>query len=87
MFKKQRSIQNPSEHLRWSFFVDILKGIYPHDFERALKSMTCVQIGSIHTDGLKNVKKIKMVPRCHGNQPKCPKRGEKCLHAGQNISS
>ena len=26
-------------------------------FERALKSMTCVQIGSIHIDGFKNVKK------------------------------
>ena len=26
-------------------------------FERALKSMACVQIGSIHIDGLKNVKK------------------------------
>ena len=57
MLKNPRSIQNPSEHLRWSFFVNIIKELYPHDFERALKSMTCVQIGSIHIDGLKNVKK------------------------------
>ena len=34
-----------------------LKGLYPHNFERALKSMTCIQIGSIHIDGFKNVKK------------------------------
>ena len=33
------------------------KGLYPHNFERALKSMTCIQIGSIHIDGFKNVKK------------------------------
>ena len=26
-------------------------------FERALKSMTCVQIGNIHIDGSKNVQK------------------------------
>ena len=35
----------------------LLKEVYPHNFERALKSMTCVQIGSIHIDGFKNVKK------------------------------
>ena len=43
------------------FFLDRLesdfKGLYPHNFERALKSITCVQIGIIHTDGFKNVKK------------------------------
>ena len=49
--------------------------------------MTCVQIGSIHIDSFKNGKKIKWAPRCHGNQPKSPKRGKKCLHAGKNISS
>ena len=65
-----------------------VKGLYPHNFERALKSMTSVQIGSIHIDGFKNVqKKFKMEPRCHGNQPKSPKRGKKCLHAGENILS
>ena len=47
------------------------KGLYLHNFERALKSMTCVQIGRIHIDGFKNVqKKFKVVPCCHGNQPK-----------------
>ena len=41
----------------------IIKGPYFHNFERALKSMTCVQIKSIHIDGFKNVKKkLKMVP-------------------------
>ena len=35
----------------------IIKGPYFHNFERALKSMTCVQIKSIHIDGFKNVKK------------------------------
>ena len=34
-----------------------VRELYPHNFERALKSMTCVQIGSIHIDKLKNVKK------------------------------
>ena len=33
------------------------KGLYPRNFERALKSMTYVQIGSIRIDGFKNVKK------------------------------
>ena len=53
-----------------------LKGHYPHNFERAAKSVTCVQIESIQIDGFKNVKKkkIKMVPRCHGNQPLSPKQ-------------
>ena len=32
-------------------------GLYPQNFERALKPMTCVQIESIHIDGFKNVKK------------------------------
>ena len=46
--------------------------------------MTCVQIESIHIDGFKNVKKkFKMVPRCHGNQPKFPERGKKCFHVAQ----
>ena len=37
--------------------------------------MTCVQIRSIYIDGFENVKKkIKMVPHCHGSQPKSPKR-------------
>ena len=40
------------------FIEFLIKGLYPHNFERTLKSMTCVQIGSIHTDGFKNVKKI-----------------------------
>ena len=34
-----------------------VRQLYPHNFERALKSMTCVRIGSIHIDKLKNVKK------------------------------
>ena len=34
-----------------------LKGLYPHNFEKALKSMTCVLVESIHIDGFKNVKK------------------------------
>ena len=34
-----------------------LKRLYPHNFEKALKSMTCVQVESIHIDGFKNVKK------------------------------
>ena len=49
--------------------------------------MTCAQIGSIHIDGFDNVKKIQMVPRCHGNQPKSPNMGKNGLHAGQNVSS
>ena len=36
-----------------------LKGHYPHNFERAAKSVTCVQIESIQIDGFKNVKKKK----------------------------
>ena len=39
------------------FFPSLFKRLYSHNFERALKSMTCVQIGSIHIDGIKNVKK------------------------------
>ena len=31
--------------------------LYPHNFEKALKSVTCVQIGSINIDSFKNVKK------------------------------
>ena len=38
------------------FFPSLFKRLYPHNFERALKSMTCVQIESIHIDGLKNDK-------------------------------
>ena len=38
--------------------LSVFKGFYPHNFERALKSMTCVQIESIRIDGFKNVKKI-----------------------------
>ena len=34
-----------------------LKGLYPNSFERALKSMTCIQIESIHIDSFKNEKK------------------------------
>ena len=59
----------------------------PLNFERALKSTTCVQIESIHFDSFKYViKKLKMIPRYHGNQPKSPMLGKKCLHTGQNIS-
>ena len=72
----------------------MFKGLCPQNFERALKSMTCVQIESIHIDGFKNVNnnkkkkiKIKMVPRCHANKLKSPKRGKICLPTGQNISS
>ena len=36
---------------------NLFKGLYPHNFERVLKSMTCAQKGSIHIDGFKNVKK------------------------------
>ena len=39
------------------FFPSLFKRLYSHNFERALKSMTCVQIESIHIDGFKNVKK------------------------------
>ena len=39
------------------FFPSLFKRLYPHNFERALKSMPCVQIESIHIDGFKNVKK------------------------------
>ena len=77
------------------FFLDRLesdfKGLYPHNFERALKSITCVQIRSIHRDGFKMPppppQERKMLPSCHGNQPKSLKRGKKCLHTGQNITS
>ena len=34
------------------------KGLYPPSFERTLKSMTCVQIASIHIDGFENVKNV-----------------------------
>ena len=34
------------------------KELYSHNFEWALKSMTCVQIESIHIDRFKHVKKI-----------------------------
>ena len=33
-----------------------LKGLYPHNFEMAVKSMTSVQIRSIHINSFKNVK-------------------------------
>ena len=69
------------------FFPSLFKRLYPHNFERALKSMTCVQIESIHIDALKITKKTKTLPRCHDNQSKSPKREKICLHAGQNISS
>ena len=36
---------------------NLFKGLYPHNFERVLKSVTCAQIWSIHIDGIKNVKK------------------------------
>ena len=36
---------------------NLFKGLYPHNFERVLKSMTSAQIGRIHVDGFKNVKK------------------------------
>ena len=40
-----------------------IKGLYPPNFEKILKSMTCAHIESIHFDGFKNVKKkIKIVP-------------------------
>ena len=35
----------------------LAKGLYLHDFERALKLMTCAQVESIHIDGFKNAKK------------------------------
>ena len=64
------------------------KRLYPDNFGRALKLMTFVQTGSIHIDGFKNIKKkFKMVSRYDGNEPKCPRRGTKCLHAGKNIPS
>ena len=49
-------------HLLWNILCSLLpwffiKGLNPHNFERALKSMTCVQIGSAHIDGFKNLKK------------------------------
>ena len=44
-------------------------GLYPPNFERTLKSMTCIQIEGIQIDG-----KFKMLPRCHGRRPKFPKR-------------
>ena len=76
---------HPSALFWWKWTI---KGLYPHNFERALKSKACVQIESIHIDGFENVKKkLKMVPHCPGNQPKSPKRGKKCLHAGQNMLS
>ena len=34
---------------------EYVKGLYPPNFERTPKSMICVQIESIHTDGFKNV--------------------------------
>ena len=39
------------------FRYECFKWLYPHDFERALKSVTFVQIESIHIDGFKKVKK------------------------------
>ena len=65
-----------------------LKGHYPHNFERAAKSVTCVQIESIQIDGFKNVKKKKKskwypVAMETNHYP----RSKKCLHVGQNISS
>ena len=45
-------------------------GLYPLNFERTLKSMTCIQIEGIQIDG-----KFKMLPRCHGKWPKFPKKG------------
>ena len=47
----------PKNMIRLAVHLTLLKGIYPHNFERALKSMTCVQTGSIHIDGFKNAKK------------------------------
>ena len=65
------------------FYRKHLKELYSQNFERALKSMTCVQIESIHIDDFKNVKKnLKMVPCCHGNYQKFPKMGKKCFHVG-----
>ena len=50
--------------IRTAFFCNLkfekrkaLKGLYPQNVERALKSMTYVQIESIHIDGFKNVNK------------------------------
>ena len=37
------------------FKYECFKWLYPHDFERAHKSMTFVQIESIHIDGFKKV--------------------------------
>ena len=39
------------------FYSTAIKGLYTYNFERVLKSMTCVQIRSIHIDGFKNIKK------------------------------
>ena len=47
------------------------------NFERALKSMTCVQKGSIHIDSLKNVKKIQNGPPLPWQQTKIPEEGQK----------
>ena len=64
----------------------LLKEVYPHNFERVLKSITCVKIGSIHIDGFKNVKKkFNMVLRCHGNQPKSPKRVKKLFAPADKL--
>ena len=35
----------------------LANGLYLHNFERALKIMTCAQVETIHIDGFKNVKK------------------------------
>ena len=53
----------------------MINGLYPQNFERGLKSMTCVQIERIQFDSFKNVKKtFKMIPRCYGNQLKSRER-------------
>ena len=54
-----------------------IKGLYPHNFERALKSMACVQIGSIHIDGFKNVKKIQNGTALPCEPTKIPEKGQK----------
>ena len=58
----------------------LLKGLYPHNFERTHKSITGVQIEIIYIDSFKNViKNSKWYPFAMVT-------GKKCLRADQNIS-
>ena len=64
----------------------IILGALSPKFERALKSMTCVQIESIHIDGFKNVKKnSKWYPVAMVSN-KNPRKGEKNVFTPVKIS-